>query len=98
MILFLVVSLLIALFAVIFALQNPASVTVIFLRWKFESSLALILLSTFALGVILGLVTLVTALVRRNWIISSQKKKIAQLEKSLPGKVEPTELQGKEKQ
>lgn len=91
MVLFLVVTLLIAILAVIFALQNPSPVTVTFLTWKFESSLALVLLLTFALGVALGLVTLISALIRRSLIISSQKKKIAQLEKSLQGKSEVME-------
>ncbi len=91
MILFLVITLLIAILAVIFALQNPTNVTVTFLTWRFESSLALVLLLTFALGVVLGLVTLISALIRRSLTISSQKKKIAQLEKSLQKKVETSE-------
>lgn len=83
MIIFLVAVLFIAILAVVFAVQNPAEVTVTFLTWKFESTLALVLLLTFALGVILGLAVSVSAVIRRSWAISSQKKKIAQLEKSL---------------
>jgi len=82
MLLFLVLALLIAILAVILALQNPVGVTVTFLAWKFESSLALVLLVAFVLGVVLALVTLVSAVIRKNWTISSQKKKIAQLERS----------------
>lgn len=91
MIIFLVAVLFIAILAVVFAVQNPAEVTVTFLTWKFEGSLALVLLLTFALGVILGLVALMATVVRRSWTISSQKKKIAQLEKSLQEKTETTE-------
>jgi len=82
MLLFLVLALLIAILAVILALQNPTNVTVTFLAWKFESSLALVLLVAFVLGVVLALVTLVSVVIRKNWTISSQKKKIAQLERS----------------
>ncbi|HCJ67238.1 MAG TPA: DUF1049 domain-containing protein [Elusimicrobia bacterium] len=85
MFIFLVVALLIAILAVIFALQNPTNVTVTFLTWRFGSSLALVLLLTFALGVLLGLLASVSAVIKRSWTISSQKKKIAQLEKSLSG-------------
>lgn len=88
MLIFLVVALLIAILAVIFALQNPANVTVTLLAWKFESSLALVLLLTLALGVLLGLLASVSAVIKRSWTISSQKKKIVQLEKSLEEKSE----------
>lgn len=91
MLIFLAVALLIAIFAVIFALQNPTPVTITFLTWKFESFLALVLLLTFVLGVILGLLTSVSAVIRRSWTISSQKKKIAQLEKNLQEKTETIE-------
>ena len=90
-ILFLVAALLIAILAVIFALQNPAPVTVTFLNWKFESSLALMLLLTFALGLLLGLVARISAVIRKGWTISSQRKKIAQLEKTLQEKSKTSE-------
>ena len=46
-----IVALGLAILTVIFALQNPIPVGVTFLLWKFEGSLALGLISTFALGV-----------------------------------------------
>ena len=50
--LFLIVALGLAILTVIFALQNPIPVGVTFFIWKFEGSLALVLILTFALGVL----------------------------------------------
>jgi hypothetical protein len=46
----LIVALGLAILTVIFALQNPIPVGVTFLLWKFEGSLALVLVSIFALA------------------------------------------------
>ena len=51
----LVLILLIATFTVIFAIQNTTIVSVTFLSLKFESSIALILLIAFLLGVIVAM-------------------------------------------
>lgn len=49
---FLFVAALIAILAVIFALQNAVPITVSFLFWKAESSLALILIIAFVAGLV----------------------------------------------
>jgi uncharacterized integral membrane protein len=51
---FLIAALGLAILTVIFALQNPIPVGVIFLVWKFEGSLALVLMLTFALGALVS--------------------------------------------
>jgi len=51
--LFTLLALLIAIIAGLFALQNATPVFVQFLGWQTQSSMALILLVTFALGVLL---------------------------------------------
>jgi lipopolysaccharide assembly protein A len=76
----LILALLIAIVAVIFALQNVAGVTVTFLIWSIHSSLALVLLVTLAAGVIIGLLTSLPASVRNKWSSSGQKKKLTALE------------------
>jgi putative membrane protein len=78
-----VVALLIAIAAVVFALQNAIPVTVALLAWKVESSLALLLLITLTLGVLLGLSLSMPAILRRSRAISRQKAKITELERSL---------------
>jgi len=79
----LVLALLIAILAVIFALQNTALVAVTFLVWKFEQSLALVLLLAVAAGVLVGLLTLLPANLRQRFQLSGQRKKIEGLEKNL---------------
>ena len=79
----LVVAIIVAILAVVFALQNAVPITVSFLTWRFESSLALVLLITVALGVIMSLLVSVPSKIKRIKLISSQKKKIQELEGSL---------------
>jgi uncharacterized integral membrane protein len=77
---FIVVSLLIAIVAVVFALQNMAAVTVSFLFWNFDSSLALVLLGTLAVGVLISLLASMPGSIRSKLAVSSQKKKLTALE------------------
>jgi len=69
----------VAILAVVFALQNAVPITVSFLTWRFESSLALVLLITLALGILMSLLVSVPSMIKRRKIISSQKKKIQEL-------------------
>ena len=77
---FLIVALGLAILTVIFALQNAIPVGVTFLVWKFEGSLALVLMLTFALGVLVSLLVSIPAIVKRRSVISNQTKKIEELE------------------
>ena len=78
--LWLIMAIVIAMLVVIFALQNAIPITVSFLTWKFESSLALILLITIALGVLMSLLVSVPSKIKKIKIILNQKKKIQELE------------------
>ncbi len=80
--LFLFAALVIAILAVVFAVQNAIPITVTFFSWKFEGSLALVLLLTLALGVVTSLLVSLPAMIKRSWVISQQKKRIEDLEKS----------------
>jgi len=80
---YLILALLIAVVAVIFALQNTARVTVAFLLWQFDQSLALVLLLSLAIGVIIGLLTIFPTVVRSKIAASNQKKKLDSLEKEI---------------
>jgi len=83
-IVFLVLGLIIAISAIIFALQNPAIVTVSFMAWQFEQSLALVLLIAFMAGALtLGLV-LLPGIIKRSRRIAVQNKRIKELAKTLP--------------
>jgi len=86
--LFLIVATIMAILAVAFALQNTVPITVSFLLWQFEGSLALVLLATLALGVLMSLLVSTPAMIKRKRTISNQKKKIQELETSLQEKIE----------
>ncbi len=81
MIVLLIVALLIAVLAIIFAVQNAAPVTVTFLLWQFQGSLALILLLTFVLGVMVALLAVLPGIVRRSREIAGYKKKLAEVQR-----------------
>lgn len=72
---FIIAALIIAILAIVFAIQNANIVLVSFLLWKFEGSLALVLLLTFVLGFIAGLLIILPKLIKRNLKASDQKKK-----------------------
>lgn len=74
----LVLSLLIAILAVVFALQNPAYMDVNLGPFDITGSTALILMVTFCVGVIVGILATTPAIVKR-------KKRIRQLEKHAAG-------------
>jgi lipopolysaccharide assembly protein A len=86
----LIVALGLAILTVIFALQNPIPVGVTFLIWKFEGSLALVLISTFALGVLVSLLISIPAIVKRRSTIANQTKRIAELENPLRERIPPS--------
>ena len=77
---FLIVALGLAILTVVFALQNTVPVVVSFLIWKFEGSLAMVLMLTFALGVLVSSLVSIPAIVKRRAATSNQKKKIEELE------------------
>ncbi len=64
--LYLIIALIVAIFSVVFAVQNAGPVTVSLLGWRFESSLALFLLVTFALGVVTSLLVSIPAMIKRR--------------------------------
>lgn len=80
--LFLVLALVIAISAIIFALQNPATVIVNLWFWKLEGSLVLVLLLTLGVGFIIGLLVSMPAILQRSLKIAAQKKKMSKLEKN----------------
>jgi uncharacterized integral membrane protein len=81
--LWLIMAIVIAILAVFFALQNAIPITVSFLTWKFESSLALVLLITIALGVLMSLLVSVPSKIKKMKMILNQKKRIQELESAL---------------
>ncbi len=77
---FIILALIIAIVAVVFALQNLATVTVTFLVWHINGSLALVLLVTLMVGVLISLLASLPGLVRGKMSASGQKKKLSAIE------------------
>ena len=72
-----ILGIVIAIAAVAFALQNNVPVTVTFLVWRFDSSLAMVLLLALGIGaIIVALVSTPTA-IRSRWTVSRLRKEIA---------------------
>lgn len=80
---FVILALLILIFAVIFALQNPVTAIVTFLFWKFEGSLALVLLVALGAGLVISFLAYLPNLLRGNWSGRKLRKQVAELEINL---------------
>jgi len=78
--LYLIVALVIAVLAVLFALQNSMLITISFLNWEISGSLSLVLLATLAIGVLIGLLVLTPSALKKTIKTSSQRKRINALE------------------
>lgn len=65
--------------SVMFALQNNVPVTVTFLLWRFDGSLAMVLLLAIALGGLIVALLSTPATLRRQWAVHRLNKQINQL-------------------
>lgn len=71
----LILSLLLSILAVVFALQNPAPIDVEIGPFQLNGSTALILMVTFCIGVIVGILAAVPSLMKR-------RKRVRELERN----------------
>ena len=60
--------------SVIFILENTSIVTITFLSWQFEGSLALILMLTLICGIIITLLLLLPSYIRDTFYMSALEK------------------------
>lgn len=88
MILFLIFSILLAIVASLFAIQNSVPVTVAFFNWRFEGSLAIIILLSTLVGILMSSAILLPLLLKRNWQLRRSRNRLSEIEKSnLPNPV-----------
>ena len=81
--LMLILGIVFAIGAVVFALQNNVSILVSFAIWEFEGSQALVLLVTLGLGALItGLVSSPTV-IRRQWEAGRMRRQIVELERKV---------------
>lgn len=75
----------VAIGGVMFALQNNVPVTVTFLVWRFDSSLAMVLLLALALGAIIVALVSTPSTLRHQWSAKRQARRIEALEREVEG-------------
>ncbi len=83
MVFLVIIGLIMAVVAVLFAFQNATMVTISFGVWQFKESLAIILLLTLGLGIIISLLLSIPTILKRGWQNTQQKNKIAELQTQL---------------
>lgn len=81
--LMLFIAIVVALGAVSFALQNSVPVTVTFMVWRFDSSLAMVLLLAVALGALAVALLAWPTVLRERWALARERKRVAGLEAAL---------------
>lgn len=79
----LILALIVAIIAIMFAIQNTAPVTVTFFLWQFHQSLALVLIIAVLVGALILLLAVLPSVFRGQWNSKNLKKRIVTLEKSL---------------
>jgi uncharacterized integral membrane protein len=75
-----ILSILVAIGGVLFALQNQMTVTVSFLLWRFDSTLALVILLSLGLGACMVALTSLPAQFRNRWAAARLHKQIESAE------------------
>lgn len=88
-IILLILALIFAIAAVIFAIQNPALITVTFLLWEVEGTTTIVLLIAYGAGLLTMLLLLLPGIIRTRIRLAGQDKKIKDLAKSLPPEPAP---------
>ncbi|MEL6928907.1 MAG: LapA family protein [Cyanobacteria bacterium J06600_6] len=83
MVLLVIVGLIMAIAAVLFALQNAAMVSINFGIWQLEQSLAVVLLGTLGLGIVISTLLSLPTIFKRGWQNSQQRQKIESLQHQL---------------
>jgi uncharacterized integral membrane protein len=81
--LMLVLGIVFAIVAVLFALQNNVPVAVTLAVWHFDGSLALVLLLALGLGVLITGLLSSPAAIRTQWAAARLRRKVADLEREL---------------
>jgi putative membrane protein len=78
--LFLILGIVFATGAVTFALQNSIPVTVVFAFWRYDSSLAVVLLLALALGALIAALVSTPSVIKGQWAGARLRRQVASLE------------------
>ena len=83
MILLVILGLVMAIVAVLFALQNAALVTINFGVWQLEQSLAIVLIITLGIGILISTLLSLPTILKLRWRNGQQKTKLDELQTKL---------------
>ncbi len=78
--LFLILGIVFAIGAVTFALQNSVPVTVVFAFWRYDSSLAVVLLVALGLGALIAALVSTPSVIKGQWTGARLRRQLASLE------------------
>lgn len=78
--LMLIFGIVFAIGAALFALQNNVPVTVAFIRWRFDSTLAVVLLVALGLGAFIAALVSTPSVIRGQWGGTRLRRQVAGLE------------------
>ena len=78
--LFLILGIVFAIGAVTFALQNSIPVTVVFAFWRYDSSLAVVLLLAIGLGALIAALVSTPSVIKGQWAGTRLRRQVAILE------------------
>jgi putative membrane protein len=76
----LILGIVFAIGAVTFALQNNVAVTVVFAFWRYDSSLAVVLLIALALGALIAGLVSTPSVIKGQWAGARLRRQVASLE------------------
>ena len=79
----LLLALILSLIVTVFAVQNNAPIAVSFLSWDVSGSLALILMVTFAVGILIGILVMIPSSIRARLSARDERKRKQSLEQQL---------------
>jgi len=93
----LILALILAILAVVFALQNPLVVTATFFTYSMKGSLALFVLIGVGVGILIGVLAMLPSVLKGAITVSRHRSQISSLEKSLneQKKAAPVEMSDK---
>jgi uncharacterized integral membrane protein len=84
-IVYIIVTVLVAFAAMVFALQNSAPITVQLFAWQVSGSLSILLVATLAIGCLIGMLIMVPSVWKRGRVAAGLKKRIKHIEKAAAG-------------
>lgn len=75
----LITVLIIVFLIIMFAVQNAVAVSVVFLLWRVDASLALVIVACFGLGALIGALTTIPTVLRERISLSRLRKQVEEL-------------------